>query len=86
MVLIGGCSRDTNPGARTGIDLDVLSPLSPSSLGGCSPPRSPAYLFPTPPSPSAGSTAQILALDWWPPSMNPFFFLSLSDEVEPRKQ
>lgn len=25
VVLIGGCSRDTNPGARTGIDLDVLS-------------------------------------------------------------
>lgn len=28
VVLIGGCSRDTNPGARTGIDLDVLSAFS----------------------------------------------------------
>lgn len=86
MVLIGGCSRDTNPGARTGIDLDVLSPLSPSSLGGCSPPRSPAYLFPTPPSPSAGSTADSspgLVAAFHEPF---FFFLSLSDEVEPRKQ
>lgn len=33
----GGCSRDTNPGARTGIDLDVLSPLSPSSFADCIP-------------------------------------------------
>lgn len=28
VVLIGGCSRDANPGARTGIDLDVLSAFS----------------------------------------------------------
>lgn len=55
VVLIGGCSRDTNPGARTGIDLDVLSlslsPLSLSSPG-------PAYLFLSiKPPPSARSAA-----------------------------
>lgn len=65
--LIGGCSRDTNPGARTGIDLDVLSPLSPSSSAGCSP----CVLIPLPAASTADSSPGLL------PSTNPFFSLSL---------
>lgn len=68
VALIGGCSRDTNPGARTGIDLDVLSPLSPSSSAGCSP----CVLTPLPAASTADSSPGLL------PSTNPFFSLLLT--------
>ena len=66
----GGCSRDTNPGARTGIDLDVLSPLSPSSFADCIP-----AVLPTPPS---YSSFNCRSWPWGLPLFHQSFPLSLS--------